>query len=813
MTDVWIKYNPYNVQTEIKINGVEITPASPLFYVTELRLQSWIEARGHWNGIFPELKRQTGDHNIQVRFHGTAFDFADLKYAAERYGDVFDTVELLHVNQDTCEKSSQDDKLEQMKALYQELQEGPIEEFKSPDIQNAFSAAIDTDFKIVVVAPMSSGKSTLINAILGHDLLPAINEATTAVVTHIRDNDDAEKFTVTSRDIHGQPICFKVNEDGSFAEDEDGRYILAQDGVPIVNVNATPNLIEQLNSAIDPEDDTHKRALAGSIEIEGPIPALPSTRLRTVFIDTPGGNNAQNEEHGRLMTEAIQDEEKSLILYVFNGTQTGTNDSDEILREIAAEMVKSNNGKQSRDRFLFAANRMDDFDTRKEDYQSFVENRILPGLSKYGIQEPNLFLVSARLAKLLRMREAGEELTKKDKVDLAAWLMAFGDMSDGDESYCLYRYSSITDHQKEEFNYKVRALAEQGDENAAKIAEINSGVPALEMSIRDYVEKYAISIKIKNAHDSFMRKVKSRKMVEERKKMWASSQENLREVQGEIAEKRKAYEENKTLASFRSRIDAIRIDKKRIYDYEARLRADIDRLGSRQKNIKKSNAETVLRSFRNSLESTLQTAGRDLVKILNEEVLKPCGEVVDAYADYVQSLDNQGFLNLGGIKVRELDGFQELSVCSVDDMLGDDSYTFEKRVKTGTESYKKSGFFNACKRLFGVSSGWGTRDTFEDVEYVKVADLIRDKITESMEMFHAEIEKSIKDTEAQVSAIKKQTHKRLDKVDKRIADLMKLLAEKLSNEQKLRDEVSANAKNFEWITDFVARVEAILEVE
>ena len=143
----------------------------------------------------------------------------------------------------------------------------------------------------------------------------------------------------------------------------------------------------------------------------------------------------------------------------------------------------------------------------------------------------------------------------------------------------------------------------------------------------------------------------------------------------------------------------------------------------------------------------------------------------------------------------------------------DDSYTFEKRVKTGTESYKKSGFFNACKRLFGVSSGWGTRDTFEDVEYVKVADLIRDKITESMEMFHAEIEKSIKDTEAQVSAIKKQTHKRLDKVDKRIADLMKLLAEKLSNEQKLRDEVSANAKNFEWITDFVARVEAILEVE
>lgn len=76
-----------------------------------------------------------------------------------------------------------------LKELYQKLQNGPIEEFKTPDIQANFNTAINSDFRIVVVAPMSSGKSTLINAIIGRDMLPAVNQATTAVITEIKDND------------------------------------------------------------------------------------------------------------------------------------------------------------------------------------------------------------------------------------------------------------------------------------------------------------------------------------------------------------------------------------------------------------------------------------------------------------------------------------------------------------------------------------------------------------------------------------------------------------------------------------------------
>ncbi|MBO1929813.1 dynamin family protein [Providencia rettgeri] len=60
-----------------------------------------------------------------------------------------------------------------------------------------FEDALNNEFDAYVVATMSSGKSTFINAILGQDLLPAANEATTATIAHIF--DDKPKATLLRR--------------------------------------------------------------------------------------------------------------------------------------------------------------------------------------------------------------------------------------------------------------------------------------------------------------------------------------------------------------------------------------------------------------------------------------------------------------------------------------------------------------------------------------------------------------------------------------------------------------------------------------
>lgn len=487
MVNVQINYNPYTVKTDLRLNGRAIEDkVSPLIYVSNKRLQEWIEPKGSWQGIFRTLRASTGESQITIEFTGTFSDFEDLAYAKDKFGaECFDTIELIHKNKETAKDADPYQKMLKLRDLYQKLQDGPVEEFKTPDIQKNFHTAINSDFRIVIVAPMSSGKSTLINSIIGRDMLPAVNQATTAVITEIRDNDHFEDFLVNADDKYGNKVA--------------------------QNKKASKKLISELNYMKDPNDPEGKDALIHLVRLEGPIPNLPSDVLNTVFVDTPGGNNSQNDEHEAMMDEAITDENKSLILYVFNGAQLGTNDSNIILQKIANSMRNSSNGKQSRDRFLFVANRMDEFDVSEEPYEEVIENTILPQLASNGITEPNLFLASAQTAKLIRMVENGEELSETEEEDMEKLVKRFNR-----QTRMLPKYASLNLSDKERLIESAERYALAGKEadsmkeaerNKHKAAEINSGIPAIEMAIKEYLEKYAIAIKIKTVHDTFMKKV------------------------------------------------------------------------------------------------------------------------------------------------------------------------------------------------------------------------------------------------------------------------------------------------------------------
>lgn len=52
MVKVQLNYNPYTVKTEVYLNGKLIEDkVSPLTYVTNKRLQEWIEPKGSWPGF------------------------------------------------------------------------------------------------------------------------------------------------------------------------------------------------------------------------------------------------------------------------------------------------------------------------------------------------------------------------------------------------------------------------------------------------------------------------------------------------------------------------------------------------------------------------------------------------------------------------------------------------------------------------------------------------------------------------------------------------------------------------------------------
>ena len=302
MRKIYLEYNPYKVETKILVDDVTPKRNSRL-QVKDRRLQEWIED-------MPEiLKEECRDTEYQLTFHGTNPDYEDVEAMAtdaEKIG--------LHISLEHLPAREVADKEASIDRIFQEIQNGPFEELKTPDIKRAFTLAKSSDFEVSVVATMSSGKSTLINALLGQKLMPAKNEACTAKITEIHDNDQP-CFSAEAYDKAGQLL---------------GRY-----------ENLTLGVMNELN----------KKDKAFRVRAKGNIPFVPADDVSLVLIDTPGPNNACDPSHRIATRRMLSESSKALVLYVMNATQLGIDDDNSLLSEVAESMKTG--GKQSRDRFIF----------------------------------------------------------------------------------------------------------------------------------------------------------------------------------------------------------------------------------------------------------------------------------------------------------------------------------------------------------------------------------------------------------------------------------------------------------------------------
>ena len=262
---------------------------------------------------------------------------------------------------------TQSDSIKKMKALYSEMKADscPFKELReNKDIENNFNKALNNEFEIAVVATMSAGKSTLINAMLGTELLPARNEATTATLARIHDVDDADHFV-------GEAI------------DKDGECIKSYDPLTVAEM-------EKMN------DDS-----ISEIEITGNIVGITSKNLKLVLTDTPGTNNSQNENHKAHTYNLIKESKyKPMVLYVLNATQLRTNDDNTLLSDISDAM--KDGGRQASERFIFVMNKADEFDPEKGESVEKSIDDVRVYLKKHGIDNPRIYPCSALLAKNVR---------------------------------------------------------------------------------------------------------------------------------------------------------------------------------------------------------------------------------------------------------------------------------------------------------------------------------------------------------------------------------------------------------------------------
>lgn len=449
---VKIIYNPYVKKSQIVYNGNEIENDSIRKYICNKKIQNWFEVTSEWQGIFEELKQKFGDESVYLEFWGRMIDYKEFELNFQKYqSEQISLSEPILIEDENIlmnEITGFINKLEQNEKL-------------SHDLSDEFEKINSNKFKICVIATMSSGKSTLINAMLGRDLLPSNTAACTATITTLTDNDEMEFFDVR---------CF----------DQTGKLFIEKRDVSL----------EELESYNENEE-------IKIIDLEGPIPGISTSRFNLHLIDTPGPNNSTNDDHEKLTFEMIESDDYAMVIYVMSPETIQSDDNDELLQMIAETMNKV--GKKADERFLFVINKCDNLDPEDEDdtIQNVLETT-KAYLKKRGIDKPNIYPVTAEIAKLIRMKQRGEKLTRKDKNEIENWLVIFDSSKPEDKEYqrlkSFEEFASVTPQVRQTLAKRLKTA--KTEKNVVTEGLIHTGVSALEESIEEYLAKSVYPTKI-----------------------------------------------------------------------------------------------------------------------------------------------------------------------------------------------------------------------------------------------------------------------------------------------------------------------------
>jgi predicted GTPase len=254
-------------------------------------------------------------------------------------------------------------------AKYNEL----VRLLRNVDFQRELEEALSNPFVVLVMGAMKSGKSTLINALLGQDLLPTATISSTATIFKIEDCD-------TNKGFHCRP-----GDTGEWQE-------------------ASRAVLEQWNDS----------SLYTRVEIKGNLPYVRNEGARLVLYDTPGPNNAVQKKHGELTRAILARSEHALILYMLATTQMESDDEAKLLNLLKSSL--NGNPRSKKRRVVFVMNRVDEFDEEKPD-QSIAAalKKQKQFLIEMGFIDPVIVPTIARDALLIRGLCARKELSEEEQ--------------------------------------------------------------------------------------------------------------------------------------------------------------------------------------------------------------------------------------------------------------------------------------------------------------------------------------------------------------------------------------------------------------
>ena len=744
MKNVKIKYNPYMVETEISVDGQK-PKANSALNVGKKRLQEWIEKLPQI--ILDEYR----DSNVTIDFTGTMSDYEDVESSFNAYKDKISATCNFHKTADITDVEKTIDK------IFDEIKNGPVAELKDKKILRAFEKAKDSKFEINVVATMSSGKSTLINALLGQQLMPAANEATTATIVKIIDTDQ--------------------NNFSAVAFDKSGQVVKRLDNVTLEDMQA-------LNA------DTK----VSTVEIKGKIPCVSSVGMKLVLVDTPGPNNSRDKRHEEMTYKMIADSDNSLVLYVMNGEQLGINDEKIFLDYVCQSMKEG--GKKGRERFIFAVNTMDRYSPDPQDDGpkciTKALNNVKSGLEDREIYNPNIFPVCSLPALQKRAEMKGPRARALNDFKLMC-------------EY--YEYNNLPQTVRNRLDYWMSKASSDDDK-----LEVRTGIVSIEQAIAQYINKYARTTKVYDLVHSFNEKLNElaavahlEDAIRKDKDAKAKIEEQIAKIKANIQSAQNAQKRSKAIDN----IDLTSTIEKKVATYMTEIKNKLSRMMSGRSNkVEKIKAKQQCEELEKECKAISVQIKVQIDKILETAYKDTITKIVEDYKRYLAELnigvDTNALsfnpANLISGSLSDLSSIIDDNTETVDESYYDDKY---KWVPSKKKWYNPFSWFNE-------GAHWEGKTIEKYVDYVDMNEVASDYIVPFQKSLDDTKKDAVNHVKSETQRLKEHLKSELAKIDKVLNQKLDALSKTEADNKAKAEEIAVKEKNLKWLESIQNQVNNII---
>ena len=754
MKEIFIKYNPYQLVTEITIDGQKLKKNSKLNF-EDRRLQEWVES-------LPDLLfEECNTKDFKITFHGTTPDYEDMEAMAKEAEAKGIHIELEHIPAKEI-----GDKEVAIQEVFDEIQNGPFNELRQPDVIKAFDLAKSKDFEVNVVATMSAGKSTLINSLLRQKLMPAKQEACTATITKIKDND---------------ADCFMAK-----VYDKDGTLIQT-------HAELTYETMEQLNA----------NPSVSRIQVEGNIPFVTADDVSLVLVDTPGPNNSRDPEHKAATYRMLSESSKPLVLYIMNATQLAVNDDYNLLSHVAESMKVG--GKQSRDRFIFVVNKLDDFKKGEDSVEAAI-TKVRDYLKDNGIENPNIYPASALTALNIRTILANSDDDNDDDVYEAKGKVR---KFNRNEEMHFEKYAPLTPSMRGEVEDMLAKAVAEGDDNQQAL--IHAGIVPIEAAIRMYVQKYAKTAKIKNIVDTFINKLESTQSFEKTKQEIATNRDEQKEILAQIDVIKKKLASGEDAKKFKTQIEQINYDKeisKLAQSVIVAAQKKITKqLSSTDAKLSKRDAESICQVFAKFAEGLQAEVQVKLENLISNHVKKNAEDLLEQYKKKIAELAQD--VKVGSVELNPFELMQG-------DIISDTSALISKMTKSEKVKVGEEWIANTDKKWYKPWTWFQEKghykEIYEDKEYVDGTELAQKFFAPIQELLYENSESAVEYAKKQTALIKKEFAKKFDELDAVLQSKLKELEICAKDNENIEARIKETQERLDWLEKIQNKVNGILEI-